>query len=265
MFIDSHCHLSDNLLLEQLEQILLQMDKSAVGHALCIGTTMADSGRVQQLAHQHDVLWASVGVHPEEDKEPNPTLDQLLYYAAMPRVIAIGETGLDYYQFQDAPREQLQWQRERFETHIEAARQSGLPLVIHTRSAADDTLAILKAAQQEAGVLRGVFHCFTETLEVAHAVLDLGFSISFSGILTFKNSLALREVAQQLPKDAVLIETDSPYLAPVPWRGKTNTPAYVPYVAAELAKLWQTGIEKVAEITTTNFYQLFTKAKNEKT
>lgn len=242
-----------------------QMEDAGVSHALCIGTTLADSERVQQLAHQYDTLWASVGVHPEEHHEPNPKLEQLLYYAAMPRVIAIGETGLDYYQFQSLTHQQLEWQRERFETHIEAARQSDLPLVIHTRAAADDTLAILKTAQQKSGTLRGVFHCFTETLQVAHEVLDLGFSISFSGILTFKNAVALREIAQQLPKEAVLIETDSPYLAPVPWRGKTNSPAYVPYVAAELAKIWQTDIEKVAEITTANFFKLFTKSKNEKT
>ncbi|RUS66135.1 putative metal-dependent hydrolase YcfH [Saezia sanguinis] len=261
MFVDSHCHLSDASLVSQMDQVLLQMQQARVTQALCISTTLADFEQVRQLAHTHANLWASIGVHPENEHDQEPLKSDLLSRAADARVVAIGETGLDYFQFGERSHAQMQWQRDRFSTHIEAAREAALPLVIHTRAAAADTVAMLKEAVNGPGKIQGVFHCFTETMDVARQALDLGFYISFSGILTFKNAAQLREVAQMVPHDACLIETDSPYLAPVPYRGKTNMPAYVPFVAAVLADLWRTDAAHVGAQTTRNFETLFAKVK----
>ncbi|MFN4117030.1 MAG: TatD family hydrolase, partial [Inhella sp.] len=200
-------------------------------------------------------LWASVGVHPDNEGVREPSVDELLRLAAHPKVLAIGETGLDYYRLNGRSIADMEWQRERFRVHIRAARACGKPLVVHTRSSSFDTLQVLKDEGQ--GAVKGVFHCFTEDLATAQAAVELGFHISFSGILTFKNAEGLREVAKALPRERVLIETDSPYLAPVPFRGKLNTPALVPHVAAELARLWDESIETVAAITRRNTGALF--------
>ena len=263
MFTDSHCHLSFPELAAQLPAIRAAMAEAQVERALCICTTLEEFAQVHALALAHDNFWCSVGVHPDNEGVQEPSVDDLLERAALPRVVAIGETGLDYYGMQDRKGGRtiadLEWQRERFRTHIRAARGCGLPLVIHTRSASDDTLAILREESQEsaAHAAGGVFHCFTESAAVARAALDLGFYISFSGIITFKNAQDLRDVAAFVPLDRMLIETDSPYLAPVPYRGKTNSPAYVPYVAQQIAQLRGLPLEAVAEATSRNFEQLF--------
>ena len=258
MFVDSHCHLNFPDFTERFDQVLADMAAARVTKALCISTTLEDFPAVHQLAVNHSHLWATVGVHPDNEGVREPTLQDLLDGAALPRVVGIGETGLDYYRLGERTVADMAWQRDRFRVHIEAARQTRLPLVIHTRSASDDTVAILKEAGQ--GEVGGVFHCFTETEQVARAALDLGFYISFSGILTFKNAADLREVARFVPLDRCLIETDSPYLAPVPYRGKTNTPAYVPYVAQQIAELKGLSLEAVADATTRNFETLFAGA-----
>jgi TatD DNase family protein len=263
MFTDSHCHLSFPELARQLPEIRHAMAEALVDRALCICTTLEEFESVHALATGHDNFWATVGVHPDNEGVAEPTLDDLLRRAALPRIVAIGETGLDYYQMDERKGGRtvadMAWQRDRFRTHIRAARQSGLPLVIHTRSASDDTLAILKEEGEDgsAGAAGGVFHCFTETAQVARAALDIGYYISFSGILTFKSAQDLREVASFVPLDRLLIETDSPYLAPVPYRGKTNNPSYVPYVAKQLAKIRQLPVEAIAQATSANFERLF--------
>lgn len=259
MFVDSHCHLSFPELREQLPQIRQAMADGGVERALCICTTLEEFETVHGLAMAHDNFWCSVGVHPDQEDVREPGLNDLLARARLPRVVAIGETGLDYYRLGDRTVAQMQWQRDRFAVHIQAARCSGLPLVIHTRSASEDTLAILRESGRggELPEATGVFHCFTETLEVARAALDLGFYISFSGILTFKNAQDLREVARLVPLDRLLIETDSPYLAPVPYRGKTNTPALVPWVARQVAQLRSLDEEEVGRISSANFDRLF--------
>jgi TatD DNase family protein len=259
MFTDSHCHLNFPDFKHQMPEVLAAMREAQVTRALCICTTLEEFGDVHALALQHPNLWATVGVHPDNEGVREPTLDDLLERAALPRVVGIGETGLDYYRLNGRSIADMAWQRERYRVHIQAARQTGLPLVIHTRSASHDTLAILR---EEGGVgasdaARGVFHCFTETTEVARAALDLGFYISFSGIITFKSAADLRAVVDFVPLDRVLIETDSPYLAPVPYRGKTNSPAYVPWVAKQVAELKGLSVETVAEATTGNFLSLF--------
>ncbi|TAL21713.1 MAG: TatD family deoxyribonuclease [Aquabacterium sp.] len=255
MFVDSHCHLSFPELRENLPAIRQAMAEARVTGALCICTTLEEFEDVYALAEGNQDFWASVGVHPDNEGVREASLDDLLERAARDKVVAIGETGLDYYRLGERTVADMEWQRERFRTHIEASRRSGLPLVIHTRSSSADTLAVLDEAGQ--GATRGVFHCFTETAEVARAALDRGFYISFSGILTFKNAADLREVARFVPLDRCLIETDSPYLAPMPYRGKTNTPAWVPYVARQLAELKQVDVEAIAEATTANFKALF--------
>lgn len=255
MYVDSHCHLSFPELRDRLGDILSAMAQAQVSRALCIDTTLEEFETVHALALAHPNLWATVGVHPDNEGVLEPSVMDLCRRAALPRVVAIGETGLDYYRIGERSWDDMAWQRERFRVHIRAARQTDLPLVVHTRSASDDTLAILREEGGEQ--VRGVFHCFTETMDVARAALDLGFHISFSGILTFKNAQALREVAAFVPLDRCLIETDSPYLAPVPYRGKTNSPAYVPQVAAELARVKQLSVEVVAQATTRNFEALF--------
>ena len=269
MYTDSHCHLNFPELMGQLDSIKQAMQAAQVGRALCICTTMEDFDSVHGLAMAHDNMWATVGVHPDNEGVREPTLQDLLEGAARPKVVAIGETGLDYYQMEERKGGRtvadMAWQRERFRTHIRAARQTNLPLVIHTRQASDDTIAILKEEGETggAGCAGGVFHCFTESMQVAKAALDLGFYISLSGILTFKTAADLREVAKFVPDDRLLIETDSPYLAPVPHRGKLNNPSYVPIVAKLLGELRGTTSEAIGALTTRNFLNLFAKKRLE--
>jgi TatD DNase family protein len=227
------------------------MRENEVTHALCVSVTLEDFPKVKALAEKHAHLFASVGVHPDYEDLPVVTADQLADLADHPKVVAIGETGLDYYRLTG----DLEWQRERFRTHIRAARQCTKPLIVHTRAAAEDTIRIMReeGAEQSGGVM----HCFTESWEVARAALDLGFYISFSGIVTFKNAAALKEVAKKVPLDRVLVETDSPYLAPVPYRGKTNEPGLVKHVAEEVARLKGLSFEQIASATSNNFFNLF--------
>ncbi len=255
MYVDSHCHLSLPELTANLAEIRCAMAAAQVDRALCICTTLEEFEQVHALAMGYDNFWCSAGVHPDNEGVREPALADLLALAARPRVVAIGETGLDYFRLNGRSHAAMEWQRERFRTHIRAARVTSLPLVVHTRSASDDTLAILR--EEGADAPGGVFHCFTETEAVARAALDLGFFISFSGILTFKTAQALRDVASFVPLDRCLIETDSPYLAPVPFRGRTNSPAYVPYVAQQIAALKALSVEQVAAATSANFERLF--------
>jgi TatD DNase family protein len=255
MFVDSHCHLSFPELAERIDEIRAAMAAASVDRALCICTTLEEFDQVHALAMRYDNFWCSAGVHPDNEGVREPGIDDLIALAGRPRVVAIGETGLDYYRLGERSTEDMAWQRDRFRVHIRAARATGKPLVVHTRSASEDTLAILR--EEGAETAGGVFHCFTETMKVARAALDLGFYISFSGIVTFKSAVELQEVARYVPPDRCLIETDSPYLAPVPFRGKTNTPALVPHVAAKLAELRGTSIEAIAEHTSANFHALF--------
>ena len=255
MFVDSHCHLSSPELIARLPEIRAAMRAAHVDKALCICTTLDEFERVHALALGDDDLWCSVGVHPDEEDSREPTVEGLVALAALPKVVAIGETGLDYYRIGDRSVDDMAWQRDRFRVHVRAARASGKPLVVHTRSASLDTLGVLR--EEQGGAAGGVFHCFTETAEVARAALDLGFHISFSGIITFKNADELRAVAEFVPLDRCLIETDSPYLAPMPLRGKLNTPANVPLVAAKLAEVKGLPLERVAEAPTANFARLF--------
>jgi TatD DNase family protein len=263
MFTDSHCHLTDPELLSRMPDVRAAMAAARVDRALCICTTLEEFDAVQSLASDYDNFWASVGVHPDNENIQEPSVDDLVRLSARPKVVAIGETGLDYYQMDERKGGRavadLDWQRTRFRVHIRAAQQVRKPLVIHTRQASADTLAILREEGEDGAgrAAGGVFHCFTETAEVARAALDLGFYISFSGILTFKKAEDLREVAAFVPLDRMLIETDSPYLAPVPFRGKTNSPAYVPYVAQQIAALRKLPVEAVAEATSRNFETLF--------
>ena len=259
MFTDSHCHLNFPEFETQIPAILQAMQATQVGRALCISTTLEEFPAVHQLALAHDNLWATVGVHPDSEGVQEPTLDDLLRLGQLPRVVGIGETGLDYYRLNGRSIADMEWQRERFRVHIRAARQLQKPLVIHTRSSSADTLAVLREEGEDgsAGAAGGVFHCFTESMEVARAALDMGFYISFSGIVTFKTAQDLRDVAAMVPLDRMLIETDSPYLAPVPYRGKTNNPSYVPYVAKQLAAVRGVDIETIATATSANFSQLF--------
>ena len=255
MFVDSHCHLSFPELRSQLDDIRARMALAQVDRALCICTTLEEFDTVHGLAMAHDNFWSTVGVHPDNEGVAEPSLDDLMQRAARPRVVAIGETGLDYYRLNGRSIAEMAWQRERFRVHIRAALASTLPLVVHTRSASEDTVALLRDEGQ--GRVQGVFHCFTETRAVADAALKLGFHISFSGILTFKNAVELRAVAQAVPLARCLIETDSPYLAPMPYRGKLNTPALVPLVAAKLAELKGISVVEVARATSENFERLF--------
>ncbi|MBI5278051.1 MAG: TatD family hydrolase [Burkholderiales bacterium] len=263
MYVDSHCHLSFPELASQLPQIRQAMQAAQVDRALCICTTLEEFESVHALAMAHDNFWATVGVHPDNEDIEEPTVARLVELSHRPRVVAIGETGLDYYQMEERKGGRsigdMEWQRERFRTHIRAAQQVRKPLVIHTRASSADTIAILKEEGEDgrAGSAGGVFHCFTETAEVARAALDLGFYISFSGILTFKSAADLREVASFVPLDRLLIETDSPYLAPVPYRGKVNNPAYVPYVARQVGELRGMSAEAVGRVTSDNFERLF--------
>ena len=255
MFIDSHCHLDFPEYRERLPEVLANMAAAQVSHALCISVDLPDFPLVRQLAETYPHLYASVGVHPDYEDTPEPTVDFLVEAAKHPKVIAIGETGLDYYRMADRVYADMEWQRTRFRTHIRAAIESGCPLIIHTRSASEDTIRILK--EEGADRIGGVMHCFTESLEVAKQAIDLGFYISFSGIVTFKSAKDLQETCRQVPLERMLIETDSPYLAPIPHRGKTNEPAWVSHVARYIADLKGVSVDAIAEQTTNNFFQCF--------
>ncbi|MFN7862522.1 MAG: TatD family hydrolase [Curvibacter sp.] len=261
MYTDSHCHLSFPELYQDLPRIRQAMAAAGVSRALCICTTLEEFEQVHGLALSHDNFWATVGVHPDNEGVAEPTLQALLQRGRLPRVVGVGETGLDYYRLGERTVADMAWQRERFRTHIRAARALAKPLVIHTRSASEDTLAILREEGEDGatGSAGGVFHCFTETADVARAALDLGFYISFSGIITFRNAEDLRSVARLVPLDRLLIETDSPYLAPAPHRGKTNNPSYVPLVAQQIAQLRQCDVASIAETTSRNFERLFSQ------
>lgn len=255
MYIDSHCHLNFPEFADRLPAIYDQMAANQVSHALCISVDLETCADVLAVAQSRDNLFASVGVHPDYENCIEPTVAQLVALAAHPKVVAIGETGMDYYRTPGP----LEWQRERFRVHIRAARETGKPLIIHTRAASDDTLRIM--AEEKADEARGVMHCFTESLEVAQAAMDMGFYISFSGIVTFKNATQLKAVAEAVPLDRMLIETDAPYLAPIPFRGKTNEPGWVKHVAEEIARLKGMTADAVGEATSRNFFELFKHAR----
>ncbi len=256
MLVDSHCHLDFPELNADLAGVLSRMHDNGVTHALTISTTLETFPAVRAVAHAHANVWCSAGVHPDERRDGREaTLDELVAMARDPRVVAVGETGLDYYRVEG----DAEWQRERFRTHIRAARELGKPLVIHTRAAAEDTLRVMR--EESAAEVGGVMHCFTEAWEVAEGAMELGFHISFSGIVTFKNAKDLKEVARRVPLERMLVETDSPYLAPVPHRGKPNQPAFVRHVAEEIAALRGIAFEDVARATTDNFFGLFRHAR----
>ncbi len=255
LLVDSHCHLDFPEFAGNMPAVLQRMAENHVGWALCAGVTLERFPAMLDLVRPHANLFAAVGVHPDtEEPAREADIETLVALANDPKVVAIGETGLDYYRLTG----DLEWQRERFRTHIRAARRCGKPLIIHTRSAAADTLRILR--EEGADQVGGVFHCFTESAEVAREALALGFHISFSGIVTFKNAVALKEVAKTVPLDRLLVETDSPYLAPVPYRGKTNQPAYVLHVMEEIARLRDLPPDDLAAATTDNFFRLFAQA-----
>ena len=251
MLVDSHCHLDFPELAGRLDAIVEAMRGNQVSHALCISVTLQDFPQVRAIAERFDHIYATVGVHPDYPDVPEVSPEELVQLADHPKIVAIGETGLDYYRI----KEDCEWQRQRFRAHIRAARQCSKPLVVHTRDAAADTLSIMQ--EEGAREVGGVMHCFTGDWETARAAMDLGFYISFSGIVTFKNAQSLRDVAKRVPLERMLVETDSPYLAPVPYRGKTNEPAFVRYVAEEIARLRGLELAEIAEQTSRNFFQLF--------
>jgi TatD DNase family protein len=255
MLVDSHCHLDFPEFVHNMPDVRRAMDEHQVAYALCISVNLREYPQVLAVAEAYENFYATVGVHPDYENEPQLTVEQLVTLAANSKVIGIGETGLDYFRLTG----DLEWQRERFRTHIRAAIAAGKPLIIHTRSAAEDTLRIMR--EEGAEKIGGVMHCFTESLDVAEQAIKMGFYISFSGIVTFKNATALKEVAKRVPLDRILVETDSPYLAPVPYRGKTNQPAYVKYVAQEIASLRGISEQEVATATTENFFRLFKHAR----
>jgi len=251
MLVDSHCHIDFEEYADQIPRILDGMARNQVTHALCVCVNLTDFPGVLALAEGHAQFFASVGVHPDQAEDASPSVGDLIERAQNPKIVAIGETGLDYYRQNG----DLEWQRTRFRTHIRAARECGKPLIIHTRDAGEDTLRIMR--EERANEVGGVMHCFTETLEIALAAMELNFHISFSGIVTFKNAHAIKEIAKAVPLERMLVETDSPYLAPVPQRGKTNEPGWVRHVAEEIARLRGTSLEAVAAATSGNFFRLF--------
>ncbi len=251
MYIDSHCHLDFPDLVGRLDEILHRMQENSVDRALCVSVNLQDFPQVLALAEKHPHLYATVGIHPDYPDVPETTVEELVRLSLHPKIVAIGETGLDYYRLTG----DLDWQRERFRIHIRAAVKTQKPLIIHTRSSSEDTIRLMQ--EEGASQAGGVMHCFTESWEIAEAAMAMGFYISFSGIVTFKSAKALKEVAQKMPLDRMLIETDSPYLAPVPFRGKINEPGYVRYVAEEIARLRQCPVEDIAEATSANFLKLF--------
>ncbi|MBP7991476.1 MAG: TatD family hydrolase [Rhodocyclaceae bacterium] len=249
--IDSHCHLDFDGLSNRLPEVLAAMEANDVGGCMTIGVTLEEAPQVLAIAAAYEQVFASVGVHPEYADHQEPDVETLCALAQHPKVLAIGETGLDYHWHKDQP----EWQRERFRVHIRAAKALNKPLVIHTREASEDTLVILK--EEGAGAVGGILHCFTESLAVAEQAIDLGFYISISGIVSFKNAAQVHEVARAIPLDRLLVETDSPYLAPVPYRGKPNEPAYVRHVAEAIANLRQISYAEVATASSRNFLTLF--------
>jgi len=251
MLVDSHCHLNFPELSGRIDEALALMRDNRVTHALCVSVTLQEFPQVRALAERFPQIYASVGVHPDYPDVPVVTEEELVSLADHPKIVAIGETGLDYFRI----KEDSEWQRDRFRTHIRAAHRSRKPLIVHTRGAAADTLRIMR--EERAGEVGGVMHCFTESWDVAQGAMDLGFYISFSGIVTFKNALGLKDVARRVPLERMLIETDAPYLAPVPFRGKTNEPGLVKYVAEEIARLRDIPLDQVASATTSNFFRLF--------
>jgi len=253
MFIDSHCHINFPELKEKMDDILSSMEERKITHALCVSVTLDKFPEIRDLAGQYKHIFASVGVHPDYEDITEPTVDQLILLSKDKNVVAIGETGLDYFRLQG----DLTWQRDRFRTHIRAAIEAKLPLIIHTRNAREDTIKIMH--EESADKASGVMHCFTESYEMAKKAIDLGFYISFSGIITFKNAEELRETVKKIPLESMLIETDSPYLAPVPLRGKTNEPSYIIHTVKFLSKLKEISFDDFSKITTSNFFKLFGK------
>jgi TatD DNase family protein len=252
-FVDSHCHINFPELYQDIDSILSKMSSNKVTHALCVSVTLDKLPDIFKIVNMYPHIFASVGVHPDYTDIEEPSVEELCQLAKKNKVVAIGETGLDYFRMQG----DLSWQRDRFRTHIKAAFQSNLPLIIHTRNAAEDTLRIMQ--EEGANHVGGVMHCFTESLYVALEAIKLNFYISFSGIVTFKNAIDLKQVVKAIPLDRILIETDSPYLAPVPYRGKINDPSNVIHVAREIARLKNISVEEVGQITTQNFFKLFSK------
>ncbi|KVC86139.1 DNAase [Burkholderia ubonensis] len=259
MFVDSHCHINFKGLADRLPAVLENMREHDVTHALCVSVDFETLPEVLAIAEAHDNVYASVGVHPDHEDAQEPTLAELIELAAHPKVVAIGETGLDYYRLEGRSIADMEWQRERFRTHIRAAHATLKPLIIHTRSSSEDTLRIM--AEERAAVPGGVMHCFTEPWPVAEQALAQGFHISLSGIVTFKNATDVQDVARRVPLDRLLIETDSPYLAPVPYRGKPNEPAYVSHVGRFIASERGIAVEALADATTQNFFRLFKIAR----
>lgn len=252
--VDSHCHIDFDPLLPRIDEVLANARINDVSHLLCVSVNLEDFPRILSLAEQHDHIFASVGVHPNEQEGRDPEVEELVELSKHTRVVAIGETGLDYFR----SRGDLDWQRDRFRRHIRAARQCGKPLIIHSRDAPQDTIKYM--SEEDAGQAGGVMHCFAGDWDMAEQALDLGFYISFSGIVTFKNAKPIQEVARKAPLDRMLVETDSPYLAPVPYRGKTNEPAFVKHIAEYVAELRGVSYEAVAEATSENFFRLFRHA-----
>ncbi|KVX53092.1 TatD family hydrolase [Burkholderia stagnalis] len=259
MFVDSHCHINFKGLADRLPAVLENMRAHDVTHALCVSVDFETLPDVLAIADAHDNVYASVGVHPDHEDAREPTLAELVELAAHPKVVAIGETGLDYYRLEGRAIADMEWQRERFRTHIRAAHATMKPLIIHTRSSSEDTLRIM--AEERAAVPGGVMHCFTEPWPVAEQALAQNFHISLSGIVTFKNATDVQDVARRVPLDRLLIETDSPYLAPVPYRGKPNEPAYVSHVGRFIASERGIAVEALADATTQNFFRLFKIAR----
>lgn len=261
MYIDSHCHINFPELSARMPELLATMAANQVTHALCVSVDLPDFPQVLALAETYPHIFASVGVHPDYVDTPEPTVEQLVLLSDHPKIVAIGETGLDYFRLEG----DLEWQRERFRTHIRASRITRKPLIIHTRAASADTIRLMQeeGAGTDQGGVAGVMHCFTESLAVAEAALAMGFYISFSGIVTFKSARDLQAVAKAVPLDRILIETDSPYLAPVPHRGKMNEPGFVKHVAEYIADLKGIPLAQVAQQTSDNFFNLFNTIQRE--